>query len=455
MRKQEKGIDIANNLNKSFSLIEYYYKYNKVPVVQDSFEFKSTAKVQNEDANERRERVNKIGSGRYITFKYTIEDIDTEFENKIEIIENLKTVEEEQLEQWFEEFNLVSKHKKWSSKQEITALELLIKDHSITDWKKYDDMELVKKDLRKNIRKKTNSSIIQIRLNKTKQNDFLYIDEYAEEIKKLVDEYARKESLTKNEYNRKIKESFIQGLGFHTRMKVLETNYKKVEDIITYIRDFEENLIIEMERKREKEFNHKKNNLRKISNNKWCTWHKTNNHNTKECRYLNSMPTHKENIENENNKEQRINKDDTFYKKQEKNNRDNKEKSCVMVEPAIKPVNDLILETYIEGQKVKALLDTGAQKTFIDYDLAEKLNKTKREEKEVLVETANKQGIKLNEVVDTTINFKDIQKNFNISPYVFKNCATDIILGNEFLLNNEVILDFKNKKFFWNKKKFQ
>ena len=36
MRKQEKGIDTANNLNKSFSLIEYYYKYNKVPVVQDN-----------------------------------------------------------------------------------------------------------------------------------------------------------------------------------------------------------------------------------------------------------------------------------------------------------------------------------------------------------------------------------------------------------------------------------
>ena len=40
MRKQEKGIDTANNLNKSFNLIEYYYKYNKVPVVHDKMDLR-------------------------------------------------------------------------------------------------------------------------------------------------------------------------------------------------------------------------------------------------------------------------------------------------------------------------------------------------------------------------------------------------------------------------------
>ena len=56
-----------------------------------------------------------------------------------------------------------------------------------------------------------------------------------------------------------------------------------------------------------------------LNNNKWCVWHKTDSHNTKECRYLILNKN-----EYENSKEQKNNKVDTFYKKQEKKNRDKK-----------------------------------------------------------------------------------------------------------------------------------
>lgn len=37
MRKQERSINTTDNLNKNFNIIEYYFKYNRVPVVQDIY----------------------------------------------------------------------------------------------------------------------------------------------------------------------------------------------------------------------------------------------------------------------------------------------------------------------------------------------------------------------------------------------------------------------------------
>lgn len=108
-----------------------------------------------------------------------------------------------------DEFCVISKHKKWINKQQVTALEYFIKDSSISQLAEEANIESIKKELRKGVKDKTNSSLIQLRIYKTRQVNFRYINEYAEAIKKLVDDYSKKEHLTKNEYGRKIKENFM------------------------------------------------------------------------------------------------------------------------------------------------------------------------------------------------------------------------------------------------------
>ncbi|KAF9762257.1 hypothetical protein NGRA_2136 [Nosema granulosis] len=95
-------------------------------------------------------------------------------------------------------------------------------------------------------------------------------------------------SISKIEYNRKLKESFYHGLGFYTRMKVAEKSSQALEEILDCLERIEDNLTLEIEKL--KNYAQRKatyTDKDKFINNNWCSNCKNNTHKTKTCYFLN------------------------------------------------------------------------------------------------------------------------------------------------------------------------
>ena len=122
--------------------------------------------------------------------------------------------------------------------------------------------------------------------------------------------------------------------------------------------------------------------------------------------YLNSISTHKENIEKVNNKKLEENENEV-----NKRERSRKEKHCIMIEKKLETIDDLQIEASIKDKQIKALIDTGAQRVFISEKLADKLKLQQRKDKEISLITANKENFETNRVVYTRKSLKILIKN--------------------------------------------
>ncbi|KAF9760596.1 Retrovirus-related Pol polyprotein from transposon, partial [Nosema granulosis] len=406
---------------KHICILESYFRTNKVPVIQDMLNSTSYEKDVEQEKSKSTDEEN-IEKDDVITFKFTDETIDVELKKTLRIIRQIRFMNEQKLDDWLDDFEEISKHKNWNIKQQYSALRLLIKDPMLEGIFSLENFDLIKEEIRGNVLRKMDSSIIQYKLGKLRQTQYKYVREYLSDIKRLIDKYAKVENISKNEYNRKLKESFFQGLGFATKMKVFELGKKKLEDTIEFLEQVEENLITEMDRmKFQKTHQNVKESISNFINNKWCAHCKTNSHTTKTCYKLNR---------------------DDGPRRQEITKSRKEEKSCVMKERRLKTLELEILGN-IGGQKIQVMVDTGASRNYINANLIKELNLEMVEEEPLEVMTANGAKVRLNDVVNCKLILDGIKKVYNCTFYVLQECASDVILGNEFIFNNSVILDFK------------
>ncbi|WUR04938.1 endonuclease [Vairimorpha necatrix] len=382
----------------------------KLPVIQDRIDINLHRVSQEQECS------TKEG----LTFKYTIEEIDLVVEKRISLIRDIK------------DFTEISKHKKWDFTKEKMALEQLIRDPSLQSIFSLADLEKIYRYVEKSLPQKLNPELLAIKLQNCKQSKFKFIKEYLSHLKALIDQYTRIEGLNKREYERELRKSFFAGLSFETRMKVLDSGKNTIEEIITHLETVEENLISEGRKKgimsktydiRTDKFGDKRD---RYTSKKWCSLHKNNTHNSKECLVLNNT---------------------TREKPREGNYKDSRSKTerTYIMREAGPTILDLELKGDINEKEVNIVLDTGACHNFIDRKLVEENNLIVivREDKPLKIVTVTNENLKINSVVDTVVRLKGLKKEFNVVLYVLEKSVVDVILGNEFIFSNEIVLNFK------------
>ncbi|WUR03037.1 pol polyprotein [Vairimorpha necatrix] len=380
----------------------------KLPVIQDRIDINLHRVSQEQECS------TKEG----LTFKYTIEEIDLVVEKRISLIRDIK------------DFTEISKHKNWDFTKEKMALEQLIRDPSLQSIFSLTDLEKIYRYVGKSLPQKLNPELLPIKLQNCKQSKFKFIKEYLSHLKALIDQYTRIEGLNKREYERELRKSFFAGLSFETRMKVLDSGKNTIEEIITHLETVEENLISEGRKKgimsktydiRTDKFGDKKD---RYTSKKWCSLHKNNTHNSKECLVLNNT---------------------TREKPREGNYKDSRSKAerTYIMREAGPTILDLELKGDINEKEVNIVLDTGACHNFIDRKLVEENNLIVREDKPLKIVTVTNENLKINSVVDTVVRLKGLKKEFNKVLYVLEKSVVDVILGNEFIFSNKMVLNFK------------
>ncbi|KAF9760600.1 Transposon Tf2-6 polyprotein, partial [Nosema granulosis] len=405
---------------KNISVLENYFKTNKVPVIQDILNSIATEKkVSIKESTEK--KLENGEKNEEITFKIIDESLGVEMKKNLKIIREVRFMEEEVLNNWLEDFEELSKFKKWNIKQQYQALELLVKDPLVNSIFTLESFDQIKNVIRRQILRKTDSNLIHSKLTKIKQGEYVYIREYLGEIKKLVDQYAAFESISKIEYNRKLKECFYHGLGFNTRIRVAEKTNGALEEILDYLEKIEDNLILEIEKFKNQSKKSIVNDKYDFINNKWCSHCKNNTHTTKTCYFL--------------NREREKNSD------RSNRNKFKEEKSCIMVEKKAKTL-ELRIKGKIKEEEVNIMIDTGASRNFIDKKLVEKINLNEFETEPLEILTANGGYVKLTKKTTLSLTICGLERKFTVDFYILDKCVEEVIIGNEFIFNNNAILDF-------------
>ncbi len=150
---------------------------------------------------------------------------------------------------------------------------------------------------------------------------------------------------------------------------------------------------------------------------KWCSFHKVNSHTDKECY-----------AQKTNQKKQNFNT-----------------KSFAFMESPIK-VPPIELDGNVSNKNVKVLLDSGTGYNFIRKSIAECLNLEIITTKPMKLEMFDRHSIMVNTKISTLlclVNFPNME--FKVSFYLVEDIGIDIVLGTQFFIEQELIMDFKNK----------
>ncbi|KAF0682162.1 Retrovirus-related Pol polyprotein, partial [Aphis craccivora] len=103
----------------------------------------------------------------------------------------------------------------------------------------------------------------------------------------------------------------------------------------------------------------------------------------------------------------------------------------------------LSIKVEYEGNEKYAILDTGSNLSCIDYSLTK--NKQLMEPKEnIIITGADNTELKQLGRIEITIQIKNY--HYLINAYVIEGLHCKLLLGNDFNIKNNVIIDFKNRK---------
>jgi hypothetical protein len=199
-------------------------------------------------------------------------------------------------------------------------------------------------------------------------------------------------------------------------MKISERKTSGFEEVLEFLEIVENNLIVESERNHT--FNQKRNSFEmtkeKYVNNTWCSICKNNTHTTKQCT-------------NSNKEKPKVT-----------------EKNCLMFEKRVQML-ELKVDGKIKEEDVKILIDTGAARNFISRRLVHELGLEEIEVEEIVILTANSEKMVLKHGVCLQLRINDFRKAFMVELYVLDDCVEDVILGNDFIFNQGMVLDFNRR----------
>ncbi|KAG0435960.1 Retrovirus-related Pol polyprotein from transposon 17.6, partial [Dictyocoela muelleri] len=397
------------------SIIEYYLKYNRTPSTHVILNSKTQKSKDNENTNKNLEK-------EYLEITVHVEGTDIELKDKIEYVKDIKSIN---IEKWLSKFEEISIKKNWNWVQSKEIISHLIKDDTIDKNEIIKgSFENLKLNLMKNFSYEDSGISALISLEKVKQINFVNIEDYFEDIKKCVDDYAICEKIGKKEKDRRIRDGFIKGLGEYTDFEICKQNLHDIKEILEYLTRLEKKLIsrtrnLKFEGKNDKKINYEKLEIKKS---KWCQFHRSKSHNKDECFENNN---HNSNKNNNNFKK----KDDNF----------------ILKEPDIQR-KSLEVEGSINDKNIIFTIDTGASRNYIQKDYVKKLKLPYYETSPIKTIFGNNNSESSDKIVECKLKFGRNNKKFNVYFYILNDLPVDVILGNEFLIPNKCILDLVKLK---------
>ena len=298
-----------------------------------------------------------------------------------------------------------SKKCKWTNDE----LNIAISNSIDNDYLRYfDDNNTPLENINAVLKTKYNSNFVMQSYNELKnikQSKFYSIKNYFDKIKIIVEQMSIAENWSVECQNQKLKEIFYQGLHEVVKIEFQKLNINEVEEMYRNILNME-NIIIQ-ERFNKKHIQPKQN--------KYCSNCKRASHNTNECRRKKEYTPHPRSLAI-------------------------KEKNL--------PKTSLDIKGQINGEKIIMTLDTGSAYNFISYGALNNVklyNKKFTLPKSKIFLVANGEETEITEGIITDI----IIENDNSTKYstffkIIKGKLPEIILGVEFLQDNDANINFKD-----------
>lgn len=253
---------------------------------------------------------------------------------------------------------------------------------------------------------------VQEKLKKFKQKDYLLIEEYYTEARKLVQTLSIIYNYKKSEADKRLKEIFINGLHPSCQIDLAKANVFEINDIVAYITRIEDLLLLHAkgDHKTPTEKVYKKSEPLK-----YCSYHKSTFHSSSECRKYNELK----------------NKRSSEYPRKPKDN--DRNASTVIL---AKPERLFSLKAQIYDLETEVLLDTGATHSFLNLKVAKSLNLKLNDVQESRVSFANSSEHCVTQSCDVPLKFVNSADNsvqYDLQTYVIPELNCPIILGVDFI----------------------
>jgi transposase InsO family protein len=386
------------------SALECFLSKRKLPPYHSNL----ISKGEKTDNKEKKSSEKDPGSLEYIDFDTTIEGTEVKVKVRIPMVTSLTKDVNKRI---FDRFEDLASTNKWDDEQMGRIFVSLVKIDGVTENLTRDSYKSLKGQLLDLRFPKNELNIYKENLEKIRQDNFYFINEYDEEIKEALYAYSYVRCLTKKEQERLQYESFIKGLGVFTTIDVLKQqgfNILSLKEVRAYLQHYEEVVLSQVNRSTA--FTAKPENqnqtTQKNLNQKYCQNCKTRTHNTKEC-----------------------------YKKPES--------TMIMEEVVRGGANEVCLPGKLLNTEIRISLDTGATRSFICHELVRQLNITPRETKPLTTMFGSGSTKVTNQCVE--INLVLGSSTLKVKCYVMKDFPVKVLLGNDVLFAHEMIINLKRK----------
>ncbi|EPR78294.1 hypothetical protein SLOPH_2483, partial [Spraguea lophii 42_110] len=211
---------------------------------------------------------------------------DTEIKTMIEI-EVLENLEEQNVEVWIDQVKELCDNNNFSKVGSFAVIKHLLSNNYkqlINSIK--DPQKVLEKIMSQTYNSKLAQSL-QSNLKDIKEIKIAKIQDYHDELKKITYKLAKCNGWSETEENVLLETKFLENLTSETKIKMREAEKYTVQEIIYYIKDIEEVVTANSRVDRKRTINIKRNNFidppNKTKNDKCCSYHKTNTHDTKSC----------------------------------------------------------------------------------------------------------------------------------------------------------------------------
>ncbi|WUR03433.1 prp pol polyprotein-like [Vairimorpha necatrix] len=411
-----KNINYKLNFNKS--ILETYFRVGYINL---------SSKDENPKEYDKKKKEQQFNT-KSLTFSMKIEGLEDKLSQEIKIIEDIDSLD---ILKWCQEIETLIEVNKWDKRIQLAILRQLIKDDKLMDYNKYETWNEIKEYLISVKFPLEERRYYRRKLLNIHQTNYTKIQEYYDAIKQNLTIVRTMEKLMDEEVDRLFEEAFHAGLGKFTYGRVLEYGFGSYQASFEFLKGLE--IKISIRAKEIREFRSiNSNDNRPMHNNhsefkkdKYCKLHKYSNHTTEECTKY----------------------DKDFYKR----NNDNKDnRNVYFIKENVHNFEKTQLRGSINETPIDIMIDSGANKSFMSAEIADKLKIKTQETDEISLIFGNGAKGKTNKKARVEIRLAGLNKVTYEDVHILKNLPEKMILGSDFLLNNGWLLDYKNKRIIVN-----
>ncbi|ORD93650.1 YI31B [Enterospora canceri] len=260
------------------------------------------------------------------------------------------------------------------------------------------------------------------RLEDMRCSSFYDIQEYREEHLRIIERCDACISAPRKLSDYEKEELFVGGLTTWMRDEWIRAGNQDMEVKI--------GIIAQLERHRAKGFEQKGTTYKEVK--KYCPKHKSYTHSARECFSEGCGRT-----------QGHADKDKSSSQSQNKEKRNSKETLGMILERRTECRKLEVMGNH-NGQELRIVLDTGTRLSYINRDVKERM-KLEGKPREGLIHMANGKEETIKEGVDIRLSFTEVpHTEYKVKALVMHNLFGELVLGLDFMCNNEVRMDLKN-----------